>query len=154
MQLSQVENVLSSYKPGTYIKVCWEKDISSSRAKKNGITIVKKCEALVRTAIKYRNIKGVVPKSYENEDYESWFEHSDVRGMVQHKKDSGKKYLQVYPIKGKKIKTKIIATVETDNLENLYQLGLITKASLPKEYEEDEIRVMTLSVDNITKFGK
>ena len=64
-----------------------------------------------------------------------------------------KKYLQLYPIKGKKIKTKIVATVETDNLENLYKLGLITKASLPQEYAEDEVRVMTLSLDNITKFG-
>ena len=151
MELNQVQQVLENYKPGTYIKVCWEKDISSARAKKNGVTIIKKCEALVRTAIKYTHIKGVVPST--NEDYTSWFEHSDVRGMVQHKKDDSKKYLQLYPIKGKKIKTKIVATIETDNLENLYKLGLVTKASLPQEYEEDEVRVMTLSLDNITKFG-
>lgn len=154
MLLNDVENVLKNYKPGTYIKVCWEKDISSARAKKNGVTIIKKCEALVRTAIKYTHIKGVVPKSYENDGWESWFEHSDIRGMVQHKKDDSKKYLQLYPIKGKKIKTNIVATIETDNLENLYKLGLITKASLPQELvDEDEVRVMTLSLDNITKFG-
>ena len=154
MELSQVQQVLENYKPGTYIKVCWEKDISSARAKKNGVTIIKKCEALVRTAIKYTHIKGIVPKSYENSEWETWFEHSDVRGMVQHKNDESKKYLQLYPINGKKIKTKIVATVETDNLENLYKLGFITKASLPQEsVDEDEVRVMTLSLDNITKFG-
>ena len=152
MELTNVQKVLANYKPGTYIKICWEKDISSARAKKSGVTIIKQCEALVRTAIKYKNIKGVVPST--NENYESWFEHSDVKGMVQHKKDSEKKYLQLYPVKGQKIKTKVIATIETDNLEDLYKLGLITKASLPQEYNDEDIQVMTLSVDNITKFGK
>lgn len=134
-------------------KFVGKKDISSAKAKKNGVSIIKKCEAVVRTAIKYTHIKGVIPKSYENDNWESWFEHSDVKGVVQHKKDHDKKYLQLYPVRGKKIKTSIVATVDTDNLESLYQLGLVTKASLPKQYSEEEVRVMTLSVDNITKFG-
>lgn len=147
----KIENTLKNYRPGTYIKVCWERDISSARAKKNGVTIIKQCEALVRTAIKYNNIKGVTPSS--NENYEPWFKHSELRGMIQHKKDSEKKYLQLYPVKGKKIKTKIIATIETDNLNELYNLGLITKASLPQETDADEVQVMTLSIDNVTRFG-
>lgn len=162
METKNLLKKLNNYRPGTFVKVCWEKDISSANAKKNGITIMKHYEAIVRTGINYRNIKEVAindnaNKNSNNEHKSSWYKHSDIKGVVQHKEDENKKYLQVFPVKGKEIKTKIVATVDENKLEKLYELGLITKAGLNKQYsklEENEVIVKTISFDNITKFGK
>lgn len=151
MQLNQIQEVLNNYKPGTFIKVCWEKDISSAKAKKQGITITKRCEGIVRTGINYKNVKNVVV-SESSQDHVSWFEHCDMKGLIQSKSDNSKKYLQLYPVKGNKIKTVIASTnIYESNLEKLYELGYITKSSLTKT---DELIVMNLGIENIIKFGK
>ena len=166
MQLNQIQKTLKSYKPGSFIKVCWEKDISSTKAKNLGILIIKKCEGVLRTCINYKNVKRSPLYKDDNINNDvnssskkkSWFEHSQIRGVVQSKSNADKKYLQLYPVKGQKIKTQIIIEFDTKcenekiKLENLYELGLIKKSDLV--VREEEPIVMTLDINNITKFGK
>lgn len=149
MHLNQIQEVLNHYKPGSFIKIGWERDISSARAKKQGITIIKKCEGIVRTGINYRNVKNATIS--ENPEHESWFEHCNIRGLVQSKSDNSKKYLQLYPVKNNKIKQKISSNIEETNIEKLYELGYVTKSSLNKS---DKLIVITLGIENIVKFGK
>ena len=162
MELQALKNKLSTYKKGSFVKVVWEKEISSAKAKKSNIKIMKRCEGVVRAGISYANIelvKNILCNNNTNiNDVEnkrpSWFEHIGD-GIVQHKTNKDKKYLQLFFVNGSKIKSKI--SVSDSNIDNdvnkLYELGLITKADLPKQNDEPLI-TMTIGLENILSFGK
>ena len=158
MTIEAINEKLDSYKVGTFVNVVWEKDISSAKAKKQGIQVMKRCEGVVRAGITYANI-GLVKElmamksEEENESKKpSWFEHIG-RGLVQHKSNPEKKYMQLFFVNNSKIKSIVsIGGVEKSPME-LYEMGLITKADMPKEHDEPLI-TMTLSLDNIVSFGK
>ena len=159
MDLIALQNKLSTYKKGTFVKVVWEKEVSSAKARKQGITVIKRCEGVVRAGITYANIalvKEILSHSNHNNDdakKESWFEHIG-NGIVQHKKDSSKKYLQLFFVNSKKIKStfKISGLNEELSGDKLYEEGLITKADLPKQVDEPML-TMTVSLDHILSFG-
>lgn len=145
MLVEHVVEKLESYRPGTFINVAWEKDISSAKARKAGIKVTKSSHGILRTGISYRNLPGVEIVS----DKPSWFEHCG-KGLIQHKNDNSKKYLQLFTVKGNKVRSKITVNGEVMDPEVAYELGYITKADLPKT---EELKVMSVSVENITKFG-
>lgn len=159
MELSLLQNKLNGYKKGTFVKVVWEKEISSAKAKKSNVKVMKRCEGIVRAGVTYANIglvKEILANKAQNEITDSrpsWFEHIG-NGIVQHKTNTEKKYLQLFFVNNKKIKSKIsVEGVDTTNANELYELGLITKADLPKQNDEPLV-TMTISVENIVSFGK
>ena len=160
MKLEAILNRLNSYKPGTFIKVSWTSDVSSAKAKKSGITVTKTCEGLVRVGINYNNLKAVQAQLAERDENqpkkESWYTHSQLNScLVESKNDSEKKYLQVFTVPGKKIKS--LMTINGDCASNvsvspddMYAMGYITKSAMPNG---QEVNVFTLALDKITSFG-
>ena len=100
-------------------------------------------------------VKSLMSQSVEEgkEHKSSWFEHVG-KGIVQHKQNTDKKYLQLFFVNNKKIRsTFTLMSGEKVNANDLYEQGLITKADLPKQSNEPMI-TMTVSIDNIVSFGK
>lgn len=159
IKYEEMTNILKSYRPGTFVKVVWEKDIANANAKKQGISIIKRCEGVVRAGITYANISvvkdilnGKTEEELENKKH-SWFTHcEDCKCLIQSKKDNDKKYIQLFFVKGKKIKSYVTVDGKKQSLSKLYEDGLITKSNLCNSNDEEMI-TMTLSLDNIVSFG-
>lgn len=150
MKLEMMLKKLESYKPGTFVKIAWEREVSSAKAKKAGIKVIKKSEGIFRVDIAYDNLQAV--KGMErNTEYESWFKHSEIhKAILESKKDESKKYLQVFTGANQKVKTEMVVGEEVRKPEDLYEEGLITKAALPSG---EPTLTFTLGLDNITVFG-
>ena len=154
MLLKDLEQKLTNYKSGTFVNIEWERSIESAKAKKLNHSIVKHSKGVIRTEVNYQNLEKVLNQLNDNnssEKKESWFEHY-TKGILQSKKNPEKKYLQAFPVPGKKINTYYSLNGEIVNPFDLYEQGLITKASLPNSTSE-ELLTFTLSVDNIISFG-
>lgn len=151
MKLETLLEKLENYKAGSFVNLAWEREVSSAKAKKAGVTIIKKSAGLIRTDVNYSALAAV--QNMERGEKESWFEHYR-KGLLQSKKDSSKKYLQAFPVPGKKISSKMVVdtgseTYECD-AEKLYADGLITKAALGSKTGID---TFIIGVENITEFG-
>ena len=151
MELNVILKKLESYKPGTFVKIGWEREISSAKAKKQGLNIVKKSEGIFRVDIAYDNLKAMQGVE-RNTEYESWFKHSRIHNAIlESKKDESKKYLQVFTGANTKVKTQTLVAGEQKDIFSLYEDGLVTKAALPNNNEAP--LTFTLSLDNIVTFG-
>lgn len=155
MKLEALIKKLNSYKAGTFVKITWERDISSAKAKKQGISVTKECEGVVRVGINYNSLKALQGVERSEDRKPSWFEHcqNTPKGIIQSKSDNDKKYLQVFTVPGSKIKTSISTNNNetSSTADQLYEMGLITKAALS---DKDELNTFTLNVENIKSFGK
>lgn len=152
MKLEALINKLNNYKAGTFVKVTWERDVSSAKAKKQGISITKECVGLVRVGINYNALKALQGVERSEDRKPSWFEHcEESKGLIQSKNDSSKKYLQVFTVPGSKIKSTMITNGQVEAANVLYDMGLITKAALSNN---EELHTFTLNVENIKSFGK
>lgn len=147
MKINELLNKLESYRAGTFVTLGWERDVSSAKAKKLGIQVMKSSSGLIRTEVDYNNLKAV--QGMERGDKESWFEHFN-KGILQSKKDPSKKYLQAFPVPGKKFNVRMFVNGVEEDAQSLYEKGLITKAALGNTCELD---TFTVSVDNIVNFG-
>ena len=113
MNITSVIEAIKNYRKGTFVKVGWKSDLVNASAKKQGITVEKYSEAIVRLGINYSNIKKVQLKRAEQEasgieikPAVIWFKHStDIPCLIEHLKDENKKYLQIFT--GPKTKTKV-----------------------------------------------
>ena len=151
MELNVMLKKLESYKPGTFVKIGWEREISSAKAKKLGLNIMKKSEGIFRVDIAYDNLKAMQGVE-RNAGYESWFKHSSLHNAIlENKKDESKKYLQVFTGANTKVKTQTLIAGEQKDIFNLYEEGLVTKSALPNSNEVP--LTFTLSLDNIVTFG-
>ena len=151
MKLDAVLKKLESYKAGTFIKIGWEREIGSAKAKKLGLSVVKRSEGVFRIDIAYDNLKAMQGVE-RNTEYESWFKHSSLHNAIlESKKDESKKYLQVFTGANTKVKTQTIIAGEQKDIFSLYEDGLVTKAALPNNNEAP--LTFTLSLDNIITFG-
>ena len=161
MKVENLLKILDVYKAGTIIRLKWERDVSSAKAKKQNIQVIKKSSGLIRTDVDYNSLAAIKEKSQENSSTdvdvkrESWFEHYR-KGLLQSKKDPEKKYLQAFPINGNAIKaTFLVINMEDGSKveisgEQLYEDGLITKAALS---DKTGTETFIVSVDNIISFG-
>ena len=157
MKVEKLLKILDVYKAGTIIRLMWERDVSSAKAKKENVCVIKHSSGLVRTDIDYNNLSSVKEKSSEKQDpeKENWFQHYR-KGLLEHKKDPDKKYLQVFPMNGNAIKAtfKVISkdgSVKELSGEECYEKGLITKAALS---DKTGAETFIVSVDNIISFGE
>ena len=150
MKIETLLEKLESYKAGSFVNLSWEREVSSAKAKKAGIRISKKSAGLIRTDINYDALAAV--QGLDRGDKESWFEHYR-KGILQSKKDPSKKYLQAFPVPGKKIASKMVVQTESDvyecPAEELYEKGLITKAALS---DKSGLDTFIIGVENITAF--
>ena len=147
MKVEEILKKLENYKSGTFAHIEWEKDISSAKAKKQGIKILKKSSGIIRTEINYENLKSV--QNIEMGNKESWFEHY-TKGILQSKKDSSKKYLQAFPIPNKNISVNIFVNgMEEENIQSLYEKGLINKDALTNV---SVLNTIIVGVKNIKNF--
>lgn len=152
MLLKDLEAKLNKYRSGSFVNIEWERNIESAKAKKLNHKIIKHSKGIIRTEVNYQNLERVLNQPTSNgEKKESWFEHY-TKGIIQSKKNPEKKYLQAFPVPGKKILTYYsIDGKEVDPFQ-LYSEGLITKAALPTT-DSEQLLTFTLSVDNIITFG-
>ena len=154
MLLRDLEKKLDSYKSGTFVSAEWARNIESAKAKKLGYQVVKHSKGLIRTEINYSNLEKVLNQSniVSEDKKESWFEHYN-KGILQSKKNPEKKYLQAFPIPGRKIKAEYLLNGKPVNPSELYEQGLITKASLPNSDDGEELLTFSVSIDNLISFG-
>jgi hypothetical protein len=66
MKVENLLKILDVYKAGTIIRLKWERDVSSAKAKKQNIQVIKKSSGLIRTDIDYNSLAAVREKSQEN----------------------------------------------------------------------------------------
>ena len=158
MKVEKLLSILDSYKAGTIVRLVWERDVSSAKAKKQNIRIVKKSSGLIRTDINYSALASIQEKKSDKEEVvekkESWFQHYR-KGLLEHKSNPEKKYLQAFPMNGNAIKSTFIVIDENNSNkesigEDLYEAGLITKAALG---DKTGTETFIVSVDNIISFG-
>ena len=157
MKVEKLLEILDIYKAGTIVRIVWERDVSSAKAKKQTIQVIKHSTGLIRTDIDYHNLAAVQEKETSNPDAEkreSWFQHYR-KGLLEHKKQPEKKYLQAFPMNGNAIKNVFTITyddgkVEEKSGDDLYEAGLITKAALG---DKTGTETFIVSVDNIISFG-
>lgn len=148
--LTEMLNKLDNYKSGTFVKAGWRRDVASAKARKQNIIVEKVSSGLIRTEISYENLKAALNSiSNSEEKRESWFEHYN-KGILQNKKNPEKKYLQAFPIPGKKIKSEILVNGVAMDPNKAYEEGYITKAALPST---SELLTFTISLDNLEYFG-
>lgn len=148
MKLEALMKNLESYKPGTFVKLTWSRDVASAKARKNGIKITKECAGIVRLGINYANLKAVQKMVNSGDKKPAWYEHCG-KGIVQHKNDGDKKYLQVFTVPGAKIKSRMILEYADVEPEVLYNDGWITKAA----FNSEDLTTFTLNIENIKTFG-
>ena len=159
MEISKLLQKLQNYKAGTFIKIEWEKEVSSAKAKKSNIQVLKHSEGIFRVDVDYKNLSVVQDKAKTTDNdnsssKESWFIHSALHdAIVENKKDSTKKYLQVFLGANNKVKTSFKISGEEQQPQKLYEDGLITKAALPNNDNNDMI-TFVLGIENILAFGK
>ena len=132
--------ILKSIKPGTYHSITWVQDVSSSKAKRDNIRVTKISTAVVRLLITYNNGK--------EENGHTWYTHSAVRGVVQHKQDANKLYVQVFSPKNstqrKSVKYLIDnSTVSTE--KELLDKALISFSNTNKHISD----IFVIPVENI-----
>lgn len=152
MLLKELETKLDNYKSGTFVSAEWARNIESAKAKKLGHNVVKRSHGLIRTEINYQNLERVLNQpTHAGEKKESWFEHY-TKGILQSKKNPEKKYLQAFPIPGKKISAEYLLDGKPVDAFQLYEQGLITKANLPST-DDIELLTFSLSIDNLISFG-
>lgn len=158
MKVEKLLSILDSYKAGTIVRLVWERDVSSAKAKKQNIKIIKKSSGLIRTDINYSALASIQEKKSDKEEVaekkESWFQHYR-KGLLEHKSNPEKKYLQAFPMNGNAIKSTFIVIDENNSNkestgEDLYEAGLITKAALG---DKTGTETFIVSVDNIISFG-
>ena len=159
MKVENLLKILDVYKAGTIVRLIWERDVSSTKAKNQNIQILKRSSGLIRTDVDYNSLAAVKEKAADSSDNsvkkESWFEHYR-KGLLQSKKDPDKKYLQAFPMNGNAIKATFIVINLNDGGkvevcgEQLYEDGLITKAALG---DKTGTETFIVSVDNIISFG-
>ena len=158
MKVENLLKILDVYKAGTIVRLIWERDVSSAKAKKQNIQILKRSSGLIRTDVDYNSLAAVKEKAVDGSDNsvkkESWFDHYR-KGLLQSKKDPERKYLQAFPMNGNAIKTVFTVTyddgkVEEKSGDDLYEAGLITKAALG---DKTGTETFIVSVDNIISFG-
>lgn len=151
MKLESIEKALETYKPGTFVSLEWERDVTSARARKQGVLVYKHSKGVIRTDVNYRALQSV--QSKEPSQRESWFEHYR-RGVLQSKKDPSKKYLQAFPVPGKKIKTVLTVVDEsgvyTATAEELYEKGYVNKDVVSTA---EQLDTFIVGLDNILAFG-
>lgn len=148
--LNEMIKKLNTYKSGSFVKAGWRRDVASAKARKQNITVEKVSSGLIRTEINYENLEKVLNSIDRSEEKkESWFEHYS-KGLLQSKKNPEKKYLQAFPVPGKKIKSEILVNGIAMDPNKAYEQGYITKAALPTA---NELLTFTISLDNLEYFG-
>ena len=79
MKVENLLKILDVYKAGTIVRLIWERDVSSAKAKKQNIQILKKSSGLIRTDVDYNSLAAVKEKAADGSENpvkkESWFEH-------------------------------------------------------------------------------
>ena len=152
MKLEAMKRALASYKPGTFVSLEWERDVTSARARKQGVVVYKHSEGIVRTNVNYRNLAAVKARELV-EGRESWFEHVE-KGIVQSKKDNSKKYLQAFPVPGKRIKSTLTVVDENGvyqaTAQELYDKGYVNKDVVTAS---EQLDTFIIGLDNILAFG-
>jgi len=152
MKVSDLLEKLKYYKPGTFVSIEWERDISSAKAKKEGVRVFKYSSGVFRVDVDYKNLSKVQAASNTEPTKETWFTHSDLHdAIVESKKDPEKKYLQVFLGANNKIKSEMKLGDRIENPDELYSKRYINKSSMPSK---DEILTFTLGIENIVRFGK
>lgn len=155
MNKQQINNILSEmhYQNGSYIKIAYDKDMTTVQGKKHGHSVTKMTDMTVRLGINYGNTnfaKNRMKNEANAPVREQWYKHTDNKYIVEHK-TNGKEYLQVFASPNKaKSKYDIDGIQITKNeYEDYIQMGIAKKPS----QNNGEICVMTIPIENIKKIG-
>lgn len=152
MKISDLLEKLRDYKPGTFVSIEWERDISSAKAKKEGVRVFKHSSGVFRVDVDYKNLSKVQTSSNTESTKEAWFTHSNLHdAIVESKRDPEKKYLQVFLGANNRVKSEMKLGDKIETPDELYSKGYINKSSIPSK---DEILTFTLGIENIVRFGK
>jgi hypothetical protein len=158
MKLQDVIQKVENQKKGSFMAIQWQTEVGNARAKKDGVTIIKKTQTVVRCRVNYKNTQRYLESKSESEPSETtrapWNKEldSDRKWIRQNLKDSSKLYLSVIPVKSK-IVTK--TNYYVNNVQVTKQELLDAQWVAPSSVDSKDLPVvMTVGLDNIIKIGK
>ena len=155
MKTNDIVQILknSKYKNGSYIQICWVKDLTTEKGKALGIDAKKITSGAVRLGINYKNTKFAKSRAMIASDAPRkpmWYKRTDIKYIVEHN-TNGNQYLQCFTSPNK-MKTSILInnnTITKEEYETYVKLGYTQK-----QRHGEECCVMTIPVSNICQLGR
>lgn len=144
---------LNGKKKGTYISLKYISNIESAKARKQNIKVTKELSMVVRWGISYSNVKGVTPSVDSN--YTPWYKHNTENSYIlEHLKDSDKKYLQVFSSRNHKNHSNVRYFIngKEASREDVINSGYVNGSEFNTN-KNKELLVMSLPINNIVSIG-
>lgn len=155
METNDIVQILknSKYKNGSYIQICWVKDLTTQKGKALGIDAKKITSGTVRLGINYANTKFAKSRAMIASDAPKrpmWYKRTDIKYIVEHN-TNGNQYLQCFTSPNKmQSSIRINGNLITkEDYETYVMLGYVQK-----QRPNEECCVMTIPVDNICQLGR
>ena len=157
MKINEITKVMENKKKGTFLSIGWQREIASSKAKKEGISVIKTTDTIVRWGLKsYKNtrrylaqeaVKEALGQQTEQKEYKPWSKQITPY-LLQHLSNPEKLYLLVYPVVRKNI-AKVHYYI--NGVEATKQEVIDSGYCNASEFTKDELPlVMNPSIENIT----
>ena len=156
MNKQQLIQILGNtkYQNGSYIKIGYEKDLTTQKGKSWGHKIAKYTAMTVRLGINYTNTEFAKARLKMRAEgapiKETWYNRTDCKYVVEHK-TNGKQYLQVFTSPNKSHSRYQIdgLFLNKDEYEQYVAMGVAQKQTPSK----GEVCVMTIPLENIKEIG-
>ena len=148
MTKEQILKALKTYHKGSFIKIQWETDITSASAKKQGYSVIKACESIVRLGVDYRHTRPAMQKQNTTHQ-ESWFKHCEDSILMVNKKDCEKLYLQCFSLKQGLTKIKYKVNGKEVSKEQVLEFAIPSKMQPTNQ----DNKTFILSISNIKSLG-
>lgn len=159
MKIEKIKEILEGKNKGTFVSVGWQSDITSARAKKNGVTVIKQTDTLVRWGVQYDHLASVVKAKEERESsgepvrqITPWYKHMEgATYLLQKLSDESKTYLQLFPVRRQRAKTKYFINGAEATKQQVIESGYVNASEFNKQ---TECLVMSIPTENIRYIGK
>ena len=156
MNKQQLTTILTNmnYKNGSYIKLGYEKDITTKKGANLSYKITKYTTMTVRLGINYTHTQFAKARFSQRDENapvkETWYSRTDCKYLVAHK-TNGKEYLQAFVSPNKSYTTYCIngTVASKEEYMELAQLGYASKPS----QSTSEMCVMTIQLDGVRRLG-
>jgi hypothetical protein len=156
MNKQQIINTLKTmnYQNGSYIKIAYEKNVTTKAGEKMGHKVTKYTIMTVRLGINYSHTKFAQARAAQQVQTPSareiWYKHTECKYIVEHK-TNGKEYLQAFSSPNKATSWYEIDGIRLDKNEYAEYVGM--GIALKQSPHNEEMCVMTIPVENIKEFG-
>lgn len=151
MKTEQIIKKIQSIPGGRFFRVRYISKVKmAADAEKEGVSIFKIVDTTTRTGVKYNNIEGVTPTTYNDkkEPKESNWEWV-VKNRIKHNTKTGKDYLVIAPIgKGSHTVTTYIMT-DKDGNTSIIDKDTVKMYAVASYWKEEKPAIMNVTLENV-----